>query len=213
MSEVNAGEICRRRCSTPHVIGGASIPRGIFRTSPASFKPMPIAGSRLSSTPDARRRRPRPPSAGRTGAEHSSNWPISPRTRGEDGLRLRSRPSQLEAVRRIDQLFEIEREIHGLSAEERLRVRQDRSAPLLTVSRLMSYCPSFHLASSKVPAAQQVFHRARSRMVRGKPQQAAAQRSGLQQTALPTLSCKQTTRTSVRVRSGRSRPERTWKKS
>jgi hypothetical protein len=41
-------------------------------------------------------------------------------------------PIALEAVRRIDQLFEIEREIHGLNAEERLRVRQDRSAPLLT---------------------------------------------------------------------------------
>jgi transposase len=41
-------------------------------------------------------------------------------------------PIALEAVRRIDQLFEIEREIHGLSPEERLRVRQERSAPLLS---------------------------------------------------------------------------------
>ncbi|MGY4412290.1 hypothetical protein ACVWW4_004026 [Bradyrhizobium sp. LB7.1] len=41
-------------------------------------------------------------------------------------------PIALEAVRRIDQLFEIEREIHGSSAPERLRVRQDRSAPLLS---------------------------------------------------------------------------------
>ena len=41
-------------------------------------------------------------------------------------------PIALEAVRRIDQLFEIEREIHGMSAGERLRVRQVRSAPLLT---------------------------------------------------------------------------------
>lgn len=41
-------------------------------------------------------------------------------------------PIALEAVRRIDQLFEIEREIHGSSAAERLRVRQDRSAPLLS---------------------------------------------------------------------------------
>ncbi|PDT68948.1 hypothetical protein CO683_13120 [Bradyrhizobium ottawaense] len=41
-------------------------------------------------------------------------------------------PIALEAVPRIDQLFEIEREIHGLNAEERLRVRQDRSAPLLS---------------------------------------------------------------------------------
>ena len=41
-------------------------------------------------------------------------------------------PIALEAVRRIDQLFEIEHEINGLSAEERLRIRQERSAPLLS---------------------------------------------------------------------------------
>jgi transposase len=41
-------------------------------------------------------------------------------------------PIALEAVRRIDQLFEIERDIYGLSAEERLQIRRERSAPLLT---------------------------------------------------------------------------------
>jgi transposase len=41
-------------------------------------------------------------------------------------------PVALEAVRRIDQLFEIERDIYGLSAEERLQIRRERSAPLLT---------------------------------------------------------------------------------
>ena len=40
-------------------------------------------------------------------------------------------PVALEAVKRIDALFEIERNINGLSAEERLRVRQERSAPIL----------------------------------------------------------------------------------
>jgi len=40
-------------------------------------------------------------------------------------------PIALEAVRRIDALFDIERAINGLSAEERLRVRQDQSAPLM----------------------------------------------------------------------------------
>lgn len=40
-------------------------------------------------------------------------------------------PIALEAVRRIDQLFDIEREINGWSAEERLKVRQERSASLL----------------------------------------------------------------------------------
>src|SRR6202011_5644225 len=41
-------------------------------------------------------------------------------------------PIALEAVRRIDVLFDIERGINGLSAEERLRVRHEQSAPHLT---------------------------------------------------------------------------------
>jgi transposase len=41
-------------------------------------------------------------------------------------------PIALEAVKRIDALFDIERTINGASAEERLRVRQEQSAPLLS---------------------------------------------------------------------------------
>ncbi len=41
-------------------------------------------------------------------------------------------PIALEAVKRIDALFEIERGINGQSAEERLRVHKEQSAPLLT---------------------------------------------------------------------------------
>ena len=40
-------------------------------------------------------------------------------------------PLALEAVRRIDALFEIERTINGQSAEERRQVRQELSAPLV----------------------------------------------------------------------------------
>ena len=40
-------------------------------------------------------------------------------------------PIALEAVRRIDALFDIERTINGLSVDERLRVRQRHSAPLV----------------------------------------------------------------------------------
>lgn len=39
-------------------------------------------------------------------------------------------PIALEAVRRFDALFDIERQINGLSAEERLAVRQHKSRPL-----------------------------------------------------------------------------------
>jgi transposase len=41
-------------------------------------------------------------------------------------------PLALEAVRRIDVLFAIEREINGASTEHRLAVRRDRSRPLVT---------------------------------------------------------------------------------
>jgi transposase len=44
-------------------------------------------------------------------------WPIS--------------PIALEAVKRIDLVFDIEREIKGLSAEERLAAQRLRSAPLV----------------------------------------------------------------------------------
>jgi hypothetical protein len=40
-------------------------------------------------------------------------------------------PVALEAVKRIDALFDIERAINGSSAEERLRVRQEQSRPLV----------------------------------------------------------------------------------
>jgi transposase len=40
-------------------------------------------------------------------------------------------PVALEAVKRIDALFDIERAINGLSTEERLRVRQEQSRPLV----------------------------------------------------------------------------------
>src|SRR6202035_1260671 len=40
-------------------------------------------------------------------------------------------PIALEAVKRIDALFEIERGINGLAMEQRLGIRKERSAPLL----------------------------------------------------------------------------------
>ena len=40
-------------------------------------------------------------------------------------------PIALEAVKRIDALFDIERAINGLSSEERLRVRQEQSRQLV----------------------------------------------------------------------------------
>ena len=48
-----------------------------------------------------------------------------------DLVRLRKAPIAVEAVKRIDVLFAIEREINGLMPQERLRVRQERSRPLI----------------------------------------------------------------------------------
>jgi transposase len=44
--------------------------------------------------------------------------------------RLARMPIAIEAVRRIDELFAIEREINGLAPEQRVRVRRERSRPL-----------------------------------------------------------------------------------
>jgi hypothetical protein len=41
-------------------------------------------------------------------------------------------PLALEAVQRIDALFAIERNIHGLSADQRQAARQERSTPLIS---------------------------------------------------------------------------------
>src|SRR5207248_4225995 len=40
-------------------------------------------------------------------------------------------PIALEAVKRIDAIFDVEREINGLSAEKRLAARKERSAALV----------------------------------------------------------------------------------
>ena len=40
-------------------------------------------------------------------------------------------PAALEAVKRIDAIFDIEREINGTGADARLAVRQERSRPLI----------------------------------------------------------------------------------
>jgi transposase len=48
-----------------------------------------------------------------------------------DLARLKKAPIAIEAVRRIDELFAIEREINGATPQERRRVRQERSRPLV----------------------------------------------------------------------------------
>ena len=68
---------------------------------------------------------------GRMRGGRSSSSPILRRMPDEGEQRRRSRRSRGDRSKRIDALFEIEREINGLSAEERLQVRKSRAAPLL----------------------------------------------------------------------------------
>ena len=56
---------------------------------------------------------------------------VSARRKADGKTPLVISPLALEAVRRIDELFDIERAINGKSAEERRRVRQEKSAPLV----------------------------------------------------------------------------------
>ena len=121
----------RRRSITPRAIAGMSIPRGIFKTSPASCRPTPIAGTTSFTIPRAIRVRSRRHCAGHMRGGSSSSWPISRPMPGAERTAAAISPIALEAVKRIDALFDIERGINGLSAEERLRVRQEQSAPLL----------------------------------------------------------------------------------
>ena len=51
-------------------------------------------------------------------------------------------PVGLAAVKRIDAPFDIERDINGLSAEERLRVRQEQSANPLAARVLKELVPN-----------------------------------------------------------------------
>src|SRR5271163_1077193 len=89
----------RRRSIMLPATGGMSIPCGIFKASPASCRPTPMADIAANAR------------------------------RGKNAAAIS--PVALEAVRRIDVLFDIERGINGLAADERLRIRKERSAPVL----------------------------------------------------------------------------------
>ena len=121
----------RRRSTTPRAIAGTSIPSGIF----SGFTRHP-AGRCLQRLQRALRSVARPQGA----ITPALCWAHARRQffeladiaanarRGKNAPAIS--PIALEAVKRIDALFDIERAINGLSAEERLRVRQEQSAPL-----------------------------------------------------------------------------------
>ena len=121
----------RRRSITPRAIEGTSIPCGIFKPSPASCRPTPIAATTSSTIPRALRE---PITAALCWAHARRQFfeladIAANARRGKKATAIS--PIALEAVKRIDALFDIERGINGQSAEERLRVRREQSAPLV----------------------------------------------------------------------------------
>jgi transposase IS66 family protein len=75
-------------------------------------------------------------------------------------LTLKKVPIAIEAVRRIDVLFAIEREINGLVPQARLAVRQERSRPLITDLEAW-LCTECAKLSSKTPVAKAIQYRLR----------------------------------------------------
>ncbi len=68
---------------------------------------------------------------------------------------LQKAPVAVEAVRRIDELFAIEREINGKPPDERKRVRQERSKPLVDALEIWLRAERKKL-SSKAPVAEAI---------------------------------------------------------
>lgn len=91
--------------------------------------PAPPAAVYYASSDRRARCRSRRHSASPMRGGASSSWLTSRKPPGTD--RKAKSPMALEAVRRLDALFEIERAINGRNADERRAVRQKRSKPLL----------------------------------------------------------------------------------
>ena len=122
----------RRRCSTTRATAAASMPNSTWAALPASSRPTPSRDTTGCIEAD---RQP-----GRI--TDASCWAHSRRKffvladiaanakRGKNAPPIS--PLALEAVKRIDALFDIERAINGQSPEQRLAARREHSAPLVT---------------------------------------------------------------------------------
>ena len=108
--------------------------RRIWPTMPGSSRPMPMADTTSCTRPTASRARSSRRRAGSMPGGRSSimaDLAANARRKAQGKTPAVISPLALEAVRRIDALFEIERSINGQSAERRRAVRQELSAPLV----------------------------------------------------------------------------------
>ena len=123
----------RRRCSITRATGRASIPRRIWPTTPG-FSRLTLTAATTSST--SRSQAGANPGSSLLGPCSSSVLCLggvaeNARRKAQGKTPAPISPLALEAVRRIDALFEIERSINGQSAEQRRAVRRELSAPLV----------------------------------------------------------------------------------
>ena len=65
-------------------------------------------------------------------------------------------PIAIEAVRRIDELFEIERTINGKTPDQRVAVRQERSKPLVAELEVWMRSTTWHSLSAKNDTAKAI---------------------------------------------------------
>jgi hypothetical protein len=116
------GLLRRPRCSSIRAIALPSIPSVILPIMPGSCRPTPTPGDR----------KPGPITQASCWAHGRRKFfelaDVAAKVRG--GLSVLA-PLAVEAVKRTDAIFDIEREINGRSIEERLAVRRERVAPLV----------------------------------------------------------------------------------
>src|SRR5271170_8507778 len=110
----------RVQCFFTPATAVVSIQAGISPALPGSSRPMLMPGSAISMMP----------SANRGPITEAACWSHG-RRKFFELADLRKAPLAVEAVRCIDAIFAIEREINGLAAEQRLAVRQKSVKPLV----------------------------------------------------------------------------------
>src|SRR5262245_35968823 len=126
----SADLIRRRQCSSIPATGQASIPTVILRAMRGSSRPMPMRGSTGSMLRVAVQARSPKRLVGATMADAVS-FVLADVAAKRGGKPPMVAPLAVEAVKRIDAIFDIEREINGCSIGARLLVRRERVAPLV----------------------------------------------------------------------------------
>ena len=116
----SADRIRRRRSTSTPAIATASIRAGTSPITAAFSRPTPTPGSTRSTI---RRRKPGP-------ITEAACWSHA-RRKFFVLADVAKAPLALEAVRRIDALFDVERALNGVPEDQRLALRQEHAAPLV----------------------------------------------------------------------------------